>query len=421
MTQVGEFLKPLPPRREPDGNRPAPPDKDRERNSLNFPVAPVAGFRRRVGALLFDFLTLYALFFAVGFVAGGPLLQLGHWSSTLAAIVVLLYFALATGPVGKGRTIGKFLVGIRVVGYDGQTPSLGRALVRTALLYPGILVAFFVGPFVFDADTYRGLVFQSMAAGYLTFAHFVGTAIAIMFNPFKQGMHDFLSRTLVQPAALPTTSFEETCEIIGGQWQRFHRQAMINGTATFLLILTLLVIMTVRGLGEDKAARLHETERGLARQHLSPTTFISMRLFPVEADPQRLRETVTPELVQSFVEDLYDADSSATLRVAMAVQSRGRWRPGDGDAAAVEARLTEFARDYQQEVFGALDSDQIYPLHRERQTPVQNLRYRPLRFDIVASESVFLFFPRPMHTRRVTAFEVDLPPLEPWPDRDSGP
>src|SRR5262249_14293789 len=56
--------------------------------------------------------------------------QVAGWLLTVA------YFAVAEGWWGRG--LGKYLLGLRVIGPDGERPGLGRALVR-ALFVPGAL------------------------------------------------------------------------------------------------------------------------------------------------------------------------------------------------------------------------------------------------------------------------------------------
>ncbi|MDK2971019.1 MAG: hypothetical protein PWP23_774 [Candidatus Sumerlaeota bacterium] len=411
MAQVNEFLKPVPP------STPARPSSgggdggdDRERDRLNYPKAPVAGFWRRLGALLFDYVLLYFVFIGIGKLLHEPLFALGRHSSALGAVVVLLYFTLANGPVGKGRTVGKFLVGIRVRDYRGEVPSLGRSAARTVLLFPGILAAFFVSPFVFDYDTYKGLVYGNMLSGYVTFALFLGMVIAIVFNPFKQGMHDYLAKTTVQPGKGEPLAFEKIAEIIGGQWQRFHRQAMINGSATFGLLLVLLTVLSLQQLKGEKGGALYETERSLLKETFDPNVVLTMRVFPLGADPDDPAGTFTPEIAESFYASLYDQASTETMKVVLVLQRKGRW-PQNLDDPTFREKIEGFATRYREDVFGTLPGEAIYPLHREEGEPVQ-LTKRPLVFDVRIDEALYLFFARPAYHSNAGKLEMRFPPLD---------
>src|SRR3954454_830 len=93
---------------------------------------------RRIGALLIDSILLGVVFVIVGVASGGG--HSGHGSasvhlgsgSTFAFLrVTLLYFFICEGTTGQ--TLGKRLLGIRVVSADGSRASLGQAAGRTLL------------------------------------------------------------------------------------------------------------------------------------------------------------------------------------------------------------------------------------------------------------------------------------------------
>lgn len=82
----------------------------------------------------------------------------------LASVGTLVYFV---GPTAwLGQTPGKWLAGIRVVGPNGETPSLIRSLAR------------FGGYFISAAPLYLGFVW-------------------VLVSPHRRGWHDILARTRV--------------------------------------------------------------------------------------------------------------------------------------------------------------------------------------------------------------------------------
>jgi uncharacterized RDD family membrane protein YckC len=96
----------------------------------------VAGVGRRLGALVIDWLlcTVIALF----------LFHSQYWTIVVFAVEVYLLTALT------GFTVGKRILGLRVVRLDGRPVGLWWALLRTLLLLA------VVPPLVFDSDL-RGL------------------------------------------------------------------------------------------------------------------------------------------------------------------------------------------------------------------------------------------------------------------------
>jgi len=96
----------------------------------------VAGVGRRIGALCIDWLlcTIIAVF----------LFRSQYWTIVVFAVEVYLLTALT------GFTMGKRLLGIRVVRLDGKPVGFWWALLRTVLLLA------VVPPLVFDRDL-RGL------------------------------------------------------------------------------------------------------------------------------------------------------------------------------------------------------------------------------------------------------------------------
>jgi len=105
-------------------------------------VGQYAGFWIRLGAAAIDAVLVGAVSSFLGFVFWFP----------IGFVVVLLYYWLMTGI--KGQTVGKMLVGIKVVNAQGDTPDLGYAALREILGKILSAIALYIG-FIwiaFDAD-----------------------------------------------------------------------------------------------------------------------------------------------------------------------------------------------------------------------------------------------------------------------------
>jgi uncharacterized RDD family membrane protein YckC len=93
---------------------------------------------RRISAALIDLALLLALFFVLGVTIGESRGEGGEFSVSLngaeaalyLALVLLYYFALEAA---IGQTVGKLLLGLRVVRTDGSRPSVAAIALRTLL------------------------------------------------------------------------------------------------------------------------------------------------------------------------------------------------------------------------------------------------------------------------------------------------
>ncbi len=94
----------------------------------------------RAGAFVIDVLVLHGLLLGVIKLWHEGIVQLrlaGPWVGLLLGWV---YFALGSGPLTGGRTLGKLIVRVRVADLSGPDLPAGRAALRAALLlWPGLL------------------------------------------------------------------------------------------------------------------------------------------------------------------------------------------------------------------------------------------------------------------------------------------
>ncbi len=401
MTQVSPFLKPD--KSTTSASSSAKDDESVERNALNQPRLPVAGFWRRLGAVLFDLIVLYVAARVAGSLFTKPLLSLGHWSSLVGTAFMALYFALGNGPVGKGRTVGKLLAGIRTTTCDGKVPGIAQGLIRFALLYCGIIYAAIVIPLLERPATFSVWYSVQWAIPLMTlFAMLVANIFAVVFNPFKQTLHDHAARTLVRPVTAPNLPLEEIGAIVGGNWRRYYRQPQVTGWATFILVTGSLVLMATWSEVPESFARKYELEQSL----LADDWYQGVHLEGVVAPTEDDKASYETQMV--WLEDLYDETSDRTLHMRLEMRRPGGWNPGD---PTLEERMQELARRYHQELTATLPPQSFARDSREG-VPAQGLRTRPLIYDVVLAESISLGFPSFVFSEEVARFEFPMPPLE---------
>jgi len=160
-------------------------------------ATPLAGFWIRAVAFGIDGLLLYAFFIRLlfplttGFSLGYPLLP-----AVIVPFGAIVYFTALNGPLGKGRTPGKHLLGIVTRGPDGTPLSWSASYLR-AVIQCLPLIAFAVEGMILHLSTPGApeLETQFAVAALLTIpciALFGATAASAGMRPDKRGLHDTL-------------------------------------------------------------------------------------------------------------------------------------------------------------------------------------------------------------------------------------
>lgn len=153
--------------RAPAGARAAAGPGAVRRAELNFERLR-APFSLRCGALLVDYIivvgvvafaTLLARFFGDERRGAGLLLTAGYLA---AAGVAVLNYVLVAGL--SGRTLGKWVAGLRIERRDGVRLSFGRALLRHLVGYPLTLLTLGLG-FLLAAFSAEGRALHDLLAG----------------------------------------------------------------------------------------------------------------------------------------------------------------------------------------------------------------------------------------------------------------
>ena len=132
--------------------------------------------------------------------------QLGERAVFVGLAISMAYTGILQSRFGGGRTLGKKLLGLRVVRLDGTLMSLDRSLVRYALMgllvYQGAVAYALVG-------LLRFLDFASVqtVVGGVATVLFLGCVVVVPFHPLKRGLHDLLAGTIVIRGAMPDPVF----------------------------------------------------------------------------------------------------------------------------------------------------------------------------------------------------------------------
>jgi uncharacterized RDD family membrane protein YckC len=152
----------------------------------------IAGFWRRLAALVVDLLILGALGLALGLFLEDVFAALAPWGRALGFSIALLYFGLMNSALAGGQTPGKRVLRLQVVDVNNAPISIGRSMLR----YSIIATPFFLNGAPFDID-----VFDSPLAYPLSIVLFGGlfsVAYLYVFNrTTRQSLHDLCVGTYV--------------------------------------------------------------------------------------------------------------------------------------------------------------------------------------------------------------------------------
>ena len=189
----------------------------------------VAGFWIRLAADALDAVVL----FVVGWMLSLPLRalfeRLGERAVFVGLAISMAYTGILQSRFGDGRTLGKRLLGLRVVRLDGSLMSLDRSLVRYALMgllvYQGAVAYALVGllPFLDFASV------QTVVGGVATVL-FLGCVLVVPFHPLKRGLHDLLAGTIVIRGGMPDPVF------IAARTNRRNDRRIVVGAAALAVI-----------------------------------------------------------------------------------------------------------------------------------------------------------------------------------------
>lgn len=148
---------------------------------------------RRIFALIVDGLILGIIGLVLGLCCGSWFSTLGPWGRLVGFAITLGYFGLLNSAIGRGRTAGKLLLGIRVVTAAGIPPSLLRSCLRAAILFTPYFLNNLQVPARLMMNPWYSYMIGTIVLGGL------GTTIYLaLFNCItRQSLHDLLCGTFV--------------------------------------------------------------------------------------------------------------------------------------------------------------------------------------------------------------------------------
>jgi uncharacterized RDD family membrane protein YckC len=198
-----------------------------------LPTARFAGFWRRVGALFVDSAVQGLLGLPVGLLLGERLAPVGSPARLVGLLIIMPYLGVLGSRVGGGQTLGKRLLGLRVVDAGGQPLSLARSFARAAML---------ALPWIFNGIRLGSLGPVVMATlwvgGLFVFGVGGATLGTFLFNrPTRQALHDLVVGSYVVHAdglGLPVPA-------------RSTRRPLVASAAWMGVVAVVTTVMLVKG------------------------------------------------------------------------------------------------------------------------------------------------------------------------------
>ena len=158
------------------------------------PHPPISGFWRRFFAFLIDVALLAIVALTLGAFFFDAFAHLGGWGRFVGLGIMMPYFGVQNSALVGGQTLGKRLMGIRVVDAAGQPISLPRSLARSLiLLLPwslnGAQLPFATGRLAGVVLTIDTLIVFGLGFWVLY--------LAVFNRGTRQSVHDLVARTYV--------------------------------------------------------------------------------------------------------------------------------------------------------------------------------------------------------------------------------
>ncbi|MFA6451632.1 MAG: RDD family protein [bacterium] len=174
------------------------------------PFVIYAGFWRRVAALIIDVIVL-ALFGALLLYLYFEIIaKMGYWGFVIGAVISGTYYTLCWGELGKGRTVGKLALNIRVVTKDGGILKYNHALLRFLIFNAFFLVQALNIIISISGNQY--VVGISLFLFLIPILIYILAYGLVVFHPQKRGLHDILAGTYVVRSKFGNEAIRESID-----------------------------------------------------------------------------------------------------------------------------------------------------------------------------------------------------------------
>jgi uncharacterized RDD family membrane protein YckC len=189
----------------------------------------LASRKRRFAAFAVDMILISTIGYLSSFLFENFYMKLGNYGKIIGAAAVLIYFGFFDSKIGKGQSIGKKLLKIKVVNKNSECISVLNGFIRSLWLFT---VTLFNG-FSLNNSKFIPII---IIIGTILFSIIFGEMYFFIFNKKTiQSLHDLYSNTFVV-----STASEGEIEY------KNSRKVLCCSTIIPLLILTLTICVSAR-------------------------------------------------------------------------------------------------------------------------------------------------------------------------------
>jgi uncharacterized RDD family membrane protein YckC len=238
----------------------------------------IAGFWVRVLSDILDALLLgvFGLLLAIPF--RDTFYRLGEHGVFVGLPISLAYAGVLQSRLGGGQTLGKRLLGLRVVKLDGSLLSLDRSLIRYVIVSYGMYQTAVTYALVTVAPFLR-LQWIEAVQGGLGVALLLGCFLVLPFHPLKRGIHDLLTGTIVTRGGFP-----DPARLAALENPRRDRRILVGAAVVAVVASGAAFAISRRGLASVEAPAFAHAAEGLGMMNAD---VIDSHLF-VPAGSRRL-------------------------------------------------------------------------------------------------------------------------------------
>lgn len=166
---------------------------DTETKAPDTPTEPsvIAGLWRRLAAFLVDGIIIGLFGFGIGIIFFDYFVAMGGWGRIAGFLLALPYFGLLNSGLCGGRTVGKHLLGIKVVTTNGESLTIGRSFLRSTI----IAIPYFLNGAPIPSETAPTIAFGA-------FIVLVGLGSSLLYlllfnRRTRQSVHDLVVGSVV--------------------------------------------------------------------------------------------------------------------------------------------------------------------------------------------------------------------------------
>ncbi len=196
------------------------------------------GFWKRFIAFFIDIMIIGTVTVILSFLFRDVLLNLGENLWYIGFIILGFYFTILNSQIGKGQTIGKKILKIRVVYNNGSFLSASNSFARYLFLCPII----FYNGIVLSFDS-LGIESLTMIYSMISIFIFLGIVGLVVLTKEKRGLHDYLLKTVVvQSKSINDVNVSQIDTLKEASVK--HKKAFLSIFIIFILILITTTIIS---------------------------------------------------------------------------------------------------------------------------------------------------------------------------------